>query len=171
MSQNCLKLNTGKTEVLFFGHDASFWQPSWWPQELGEIPNPVSKVKNLGVYFDTKLPFEGQISTIASTCFFTIKTNRKIWPIIPLELQKAVVTALILSQIDYCIGLFLNIQSRFLNKMQVLQNAAAHLLLAISKHQSVARALPILHWLPVKRRIKFKALCIAFKALHGLGLD
>lgn len=78
MSQNCLKLNTGKTEVLFFGHDASFWQPSWWPQELGEIPNPVSKVKNLGVYFDTKLPFEGQISAIASTCFFTIKTNRKI---------------------------------------------------------------------------------------------
>lgn len=34
MKTNCLKLNTDKIEVLFFGNKASPWNDTWWPTEL-----------------------------------------------------------------------------------------------------------------------------------------
>lgn len=70
---------------------------------------------------------------------------------------------------DYCNGLYLSSQEQYLNKLQILQNASARLFLGIPKVQSVSQAIENLHWLMVRKRIKFKALCLVFKALHNMG--
>lgn len=56
-----------------------------------------------------------------------------------------------------------------IKRLQVLQSVAARILHKIPKQQSASPALATLHWLPVQRRIPFKALCIAHRSIHGKG--
>lgn len=49
----------------------------------------------------------------------------------------------------------------------MVQNAAVRLLLNIPKYESVAKEIRRLHWLPVAHSIKFKSLCLAYKALNN----
>lgn len=67
MAQNCLKLNTNKTEVVLFGNNPIFWNLTWWPDNMGSLPTPAVKVKNLGVYLDNKLTFKDQVNPVASS--------------------------------------------------------------------------------------------------------
>lgn len=82
-----------------------------------------------------------------------------------------VISSLVLSRIDYANALFVNIRKKSLNELQILQNAAVRLLLGIPKKELVLASLPLFHWLPIEKRINFKALCTAFRALHGEGPD
>lgn len=171
MTSNCLRLNSGKTEVIIFGNNMNLWTPDWWPTKLGTLPLLVEKVKNLGVMVDKKLSFEDQVSRVISSCFFLLRILRKIHFFLSRDSLRTVVTALILSRLDYCNGLYLNIQKRLMNRLQVVQNAAARLLTGIPRFVSVKRELRQLHWLPVKHLALFKALCTVFKALNGKGPD
>lgn len=169
MSNNCLKLNSQKTEVLLLGTNTSFWSPSWWPSEMGDCPEPVKKVKNLGVIFDDKLTFGNQISKLTSTFWGMLKIIKKIRPFIPADTLKTVVTALAISRLDYGNALYVGLQSQLLSNLQRMQNAAARLILNVPKFQSISYRLRDLHWLPVEKRILFKSLCLAYKALQGTG--
>lgn len=102
MSLSYLKINTEKTEVMELDNGPSVWNSAWWPCEAGQCPVPSTKVKSLGVVFDVQLNMTTQIKSVTSACFFTLKVLGKIFPFIPQELQKSVVLALVLSQLDYC---------------------------------------------------------------------
>lgn len=88
------------------------------------------------------------------------------WDLLHTHTHTHTITDLILSKLDYCNALYINLQKRLLNKLQILQNAAARLLAGIPKCQSISQALVQFHWLAVYKHIDFKALCTAFKALH-----
>lgn len=92
-----------------------------------------------------------------------------ILPFIPFDLQKTVMMALIASKMDYCNALYLGTSKCLIKKLQSLQNATARTLLNIPKFKSVSHLLRGLHWLPVQKRISFKALCLMHKALHKTG--
>ena len=53
--------------------------------------------------------------------------------------------------------------------MQLVQNATARILTRCKKHDHITPCLAQLHWLPVKFRITFKILLLAYKALHHTG--
>ena len=48
-------------------------------------------------------------------------------------------------------------------------NCAARLILGVGKFDHITPVLKSRHWQPVELRIKFKVLCLADKALHGLA--
>ena len=58
-----------------------------------------------------------------------------------------------------------------INKLQLVQNAAARLICSTPRFSHVTPVLFSLHWLPVKFRIDFKILIITFKAIHGQAPD
>lgn len=169
MSQNCLKLNANKTEVVLFGNDPTFWNASWWPDTLGPVPTPIKKVKRLGIYLDDKLTLGRRVNAVDSSVSYTLRICKKVLPYLPAECQKTVILALAISKLDYCNGLYLSIQEGLLNKLQLLHNAAARLLSGIPKYAAISNEIKKLHWLPVRKRIQFKALCIVHRALHGIG--
>lgn len=171
MAANCLKLNSNKTEVLKFGNNPHVWTPDWWPEDLGHCPTLSGKAKNVGVYVDTKITMADQISMVSSACFLILRILRKIKSLLTESSLKTVVTALVMSRLDYCNGLYLNAQRQHINRLQLVQNAAARLLTGIPKFVSVKKELRQLHWLPVRHRIRFKALCTTFKALNNTGPD
>ena len=50
-----------------------------------------------------------------------------------------------------------------------MQNAAARLVLSLSKYSHISPALYQLHWLPVQHRVHFKSFILTFKAINGLA--
>lgn len=138
MAQNCLKINSSKTEVVLFGNNSSFWSPTWSPDTMGKLPTPIRKVKNLGVYIDNKLTFKDQENAVVSASSYTLRACKKIMPYLPKDSQQTVITALVMSKLDYCNSLYLNIQEGLMKKLQLLQNSAARLLTGIPKHASIS---------------------------------
>ncbi|XP_051759449.1 uncharacterized protein LOC127517607 [Ctenopharyngodon idella] len=79
------------------------------------------------------------------------------------------VHAFMTSRLDYCNALLGGCSARLINKLQLVQNAAARVLTRTRKYDHISPVLSTLHWLPVKHRIDFKILLITYKALNGLA--
>lgn len=79
-----------------------------------------------------------------------------------------VIPAFITSRLDYCNSLYLGLPMSTVNRLHMVQNAAARLLTGTKKCQHITPVLALLHWLPVRFRIDFKVLLFVYKALHGL---
>ena len=65
--------------------------------------------------------------------------------------------------------LFVGVTGRLLDKLQLLQNAAARLVTGARKFDHITPVMRELHWLPVRQRIRFKTAVLVFKCLHGLA--
>ena len=77
--------------------------------------------------------------------------------------------AFVLSRLDYCNALYTGLPKKSIERLQVIQNAAARILTNTKKRDHIPPALASLHWIPVKFRIDFKVLLLVFKALNGLA--
>ncbi len=77
--------------------------------------------------------------------------------------------AFMTSRLDYCNALFGGCSSRLINKLQMVQNAAARVPTRTRKYDHITPVLSTLHWLPIKHFIDFKILLITYKALNGLA--
>ncbi len=77
--------------------------------------------------------------------------------------------AFMTSRLDYCNALLGGCSARLINKLQLVQNAAARVLTRTRKYDHISPVLSTLHWLPTKHRIDFKILLMTYKALNGLA--
>ncbi len=77
------------------------------------------------------------------------------------------VHAFMSSRLDYCNALLGGCPDSLINKLQIVQNAAAKVLTSSRKYDHITPILLSLHWLPIKFRISYKILLLAYKALNG----
>jgi len=75
------------------------------------------------------------------------------------------------SRLDYCNALLGGCFARLINKLQMVQNAAARVLTRTRKYDHISPVLSTLHWLPIKHCIDLKILLITYKSLNGLALQ
>ena len=129
----------------------------------------VTSAKNLGVILDDVLSFEPQVTKVVQSCFCTIKKLSKIKSFLSNEHLRTLVSACILSKLDYCNSLYYGINSSIVNKLQSVQNSAVHLIKSREnkQHLSTDAYLQKFHWLPVKERIIFKLMLLVHKCLTG----
>ena len=164
-----LKLNESKTKVIVFasprirkclGINGVFLENT-----CVRFPNVV---ENLGVMLDTELTFKNQVLKCAQSCFEIIRKISKIRVFLSISERKILVTSLVLSQLDYCNGLYYNINNSLLNKLQSVQNCAAKLIYNKRKFdKGLGDMFVSLHWLKVKERIVFKVLLLVHKCVYG----
>ncbi len=79
------------------------------------------------------------------------------------DLTEILIHAFMTSRLDYCNALLGGCSARLINKLQMVQNAAARVLTRTRKYDHISPVLSTLHWLPTKHRIDFKILLITYK--------
>ncbi|KAJ1110543.1 hypothetical protein NDU88_007894 [Pleurodeles waltl] len=164
-----LKLNSEKTEVLILGNTPSAWDDSWWPTAFGTAPTPADHARNLGFILDPLLTMTKQVNAVSSACFLTLRMLHKIFRWIPTDTRKTVTHALVTSRLDYGNTLYAGTTAKLQNRLQRIQNASARLILDVPRNSHISAHLRHLHWLPVSKRITFRLLTHAHKALHDKG--
>ena len=89
--------------------------------------------------------------------------SRLLYEISPLSL----VTAPVLSRVDYGNATLAGLPARQLCRLQSVLHAAARIVFLARKFDHVTPLLRELHWLRIPERITFKLSCLVFRSLNG----
>ena len=91
--------------------------------------------------------------------------------VLTIEAANALAMGTIISHLDYCNGIYSGLPEIDLTRLQRVQNITAKIVLGKGKFADPTDWLRILHWLPIKYRVKYKILCIVYKCLSGDAPD
>jgi hypothetical protein len=163
-----LQLNPSKTEVIWFGTKASLKKIEGLDLTLhvdGDVITPVLCVRDLGVLFDSQLSMKPHTSKVASVCFYHLRRLKSIRRILGQQTTASLVSALVLSRLDYCNSTLAGLPKSTIAPLQRVQNSAARLIYGLKSRDHVTPALRELHWLPVEQRIIYK-LCFIMHLIH-----
>ncbi len=101
--------------------------------------------------------------------FFILKNASKLRPMLSMSNAEMLINAFMTSKLDYCNALLSGCSASLINKLPMVQNAAARVLTRTRKYDHISPVMSTLHWLPIKHCIDFKILLITHKALNGLA--
>ncbi len=118
---------------------------------------------------DRNVTMQRQVNQITKSCYYQLRRISKIRKYLTLDAAKSVINALVLSKLDYCNSLFVNLPKYLISKLQRVQNYAVRIIKKAKIQQSVTRHLKELHWLPVQYRIQFKVALLTYKCLNNLA--
>ncbi len=86
--------------------------------------------------------------------FFYLKNISKLRPILSMSNAEMLINAFMTSRLDYCNFLLGGCSARLINKLQMVQNAAAsRVLTRTRKYDHISPVMSTLHWLPIKHHI------------------
>ncbi len=170
MAINKLKLNDDKTIFLLVGRNAQINKVSLDSFLVGDsvIPKSDSAV-NLGTTWDSELNLKLHVEKTCRSALYHLRNIYKIRKCLSRSDTETLVHAYITSRLDYCNSLLIGLPDYLINDLQMVQNAAARLIVGLRKFDHVTSTLMDLHWLPVKQRIEFKVLLLTYKAVMGQG--
>ena len=119
-------------------------------------------VKNLGFTLDCHLTMYAHVSNIAWTCYFELRRLAYICRFLTSTATATLVSAFVLSRIDYCNSLLFGSTNDVTSHLQRIQNYAARVILRLPRSSSITIHLKSLHWLPVKVRSTYKIACLCY---------
>ncbi len=157
MTNNFLLLNSDKTEILLIEPKNSTQNLLDHNLQLDRCTVTSSTVKNMGVILDSNLSFENHISHVTKAAFFH-PNIAKLRNMLSVSDAEKLVHAFMTSRLDYCNALLCGCPASSINKLQIVQNAAARILSRSRKYDHITPVLQSLHWLPIKFRISYKIL-------------
>ena len=96
------------------------------------------------------------ISKTASSCFFHLRRLRQLRGVICRSTMQRLVSALVLSRLDYCNAVLSGLPSTTLDPLRRVFNAAVRLVAGLGPRDQVTEQMKELHWLPIKNRINIK---------------
>ena len=170
MADNFLCLNEEKTEVILIASNSSHQKLNIPNVIIGnERISPASEVQNIGYVFDHIMSARKQVSFTCKSAWFHLRSIAKIRPYLDTLSTERLIHAFVTSKIDINNSLLYGIPETLLQKLQLIQNAAARLITKKPKYCHITPILKGLHWLPVHERIQYKILLTVFKALNGLS--
>ena len=163
-SANMLKLNDNKTELMLVTSKRS--------KHLHNLPTSITignaqipfkrSVKNLGLTLDCHFTMNAHVSNIARTCYFELHRLASIRRFLTSTATATLVSAFVLSRIDYCSSLLFGSTYDVTSHLRRIQNYAARVILRLTKSSSITIHLKSLHWLPVKVRSTYKIACLCY---------
>ena len=124
-----------------------------------QIPFKQS-VKNLGFTLDCHLTMNAHVSNIARTCYFKLRRLASICRFLTSTATATLVSAFVLSRIDYCNSLLFGSTHDVTSHLQRILNDAARVILRLPMSSSITIHIISLHWLPVKVRSTYRIVCL-----------
>ena len=176
MVGNFMKLNESKTELLVLGKSkvlkdckmevtVQFGNSTVTPTEC-----KGDSWKSLGVKFDKSLTMERQINSVKQKCSWTMMNLRTIGRYLDVEVKLMMVTQLVISKLDYCNSLYMNLPKTRLNKLRSTLNGAIRFIYNIKdRSEDLLPYYKRAHILPLDQRIFFKVCLLTYKAVYGIS--
>uniref|UniRef100_A0ABD2XH34 Reverse transcriptase domain-containing protein n=1 Tax=Trichogramma kaykai TaxID=54128 RepID=A0ABD2XH34_9HYME len=171
-SRSGLKLNPSKTTVLLLGSLAfltklkSTWLPRITVQ--GASIEYSAIVKTLGIKLTPTLNWEAQTSSIISRCHFALFSLRYYRRALSQSVRKTLVTALVLSHLDYAPAVYDSVTQEQNLRLQRVQNACVRFVYgSIPRTAHVTPYRLALGWLSVRRRREMRIALLALEILRG----
>ena len=158
------KLNDSKTELMLVTSIRSKHLhnlPTSITMGIAQIPSKQS-VKNLGFTLDCHLAMNAHVSRIAQTCYFELRRLAYIRRFLTSTATATLVSAFVLSRIDYCSSLLFGSTHDVTSHLQRIQNYAARVILCLPKSSSITIHIKSPHWLPVKVRSTYEIACLCY---------
>ena len=159
-----LKLNDNKTELMLVTSKRTMHLHSL-PTSItignAQIPFKES-VKNLGFTLDCHLTINAHVSNIARTCYFELRRLASTRRFLTSTATATLVSAFVLSRIDYCSSLLSGSTHDVTSQLQRTQNYAARVIFRLPKSYSITIHFKSLHWLPVNVRSTYKIACLCY---------
>ena len=130
---------------------------------IGNAQIPFKKyVKNLGFPLDCHLTMNAHVTNIARTCYFELRHLASICRFLTSTATATLVSAFVLSRIDYCNSLLFGSTHDVTSHMQRIQNYAARVILHLPRSSSIAIHLKSLQMLTVKVSSTYKIACLCY---------
>ena len=130
---------------------------------------PVSVIRDLGTYLNSDTSMTTQVSKTVGCCFGALRTIRAIKDSLPRKTLCRVISALVLSRLDYGNAVLFGVPDTLLMKYQAVLNAAARLVYNARGRDHVTPLLTDLHWLKARERISYKVACLTWRCVHDCG--
>ena len=105
--------------------------------------------KNVGFTLDCHLTINAHVSNIARTCYFELRRLASIRRFLTSTATATLVSAFVLSRIDYCNSLLFGSTRDVTSHLQPIQNDAARVIFRLPKSSNITIHLKSLHWLSV----------------------
>ena len=171
LSDNKLKGNPDKTEAAVVGTLQSLRSLELQSINVAGAEIRLSKVpiRNLGVLFDSALSMDPHVRGVVRSTSYHLRNIGIVRKLLTEDATKRLCQSIVLSRIDYCNSILAGISESSLDKLQLVQNRAARMVTRTKIRNHITPVLMKLHWLPVRQRIKYKVLVLAFRAFHGLA--
>ncbi|WP_419593715.1 hypothetical protein, partial [Thiolapillus sp.] len=158
MDCNKLKLNDDKTESILIKSDR-IMLPDSAPTSIrvgnSDIPF-ASHARNLGITISSNTTMDKHVTNICRSAYAELRRISSIRHLLTVNATKTLLSAFVLSKLDYCNSLLCGSPQFILDKLQRGQNSAARLAMKSRKCDHVQPLLRNLHWLPVRSRIDYK---------------
>ena len=110
----------------------------------GEVIQPSSSVRNLGVILDPSVDMEDHIKKICKTCHFHLTNISKIRSYLDRESTEAIIHAFVTTNLDYCNAILYGLPKVLLNRLQLVQNRAARIVTFTKKYEHITPSLRLL---------------------------
>ena len=167
-SANALKVNADKTQLIAFGNR----------QNLQNLPDfevtfrdtkliPCNEVKNLGLTFDSNMTWDSHVGVVSRRCTGTLIGLSQVRHLIPRGIITTLVTALVLSQVRYCISVYGNGSKKNFARVQKILNFAAKVIFGRGKFDHVADLRERLGWLDAPKLADYSTICLTHKVLQS----
>ena len=167
MTKYKLKMNQSKTEIIIYGTKSQLAKVNIKSVKNGDTNMKcVGNVRDLGVIMENNLSFNKHIKK-CQTANIQLRNLKCIRRYLTKESTEVLVNGLVHSHLDFCNGLFTNNLEYLIEKLQMVQNNAARIVINKPYVQSVSEMLKSLHWLPIRARIEYKALVQMYRVING----
>jgi len=91
------------------------------------------------------------ISKVVSVCFYQLRKIRQVRRVVGQDITQQLVSAFVLSQLDYCNSLPYGLPRSTIQPLQRVMNAAVRVVMALLTRDHVKPTLKQLCWLPVEQ--------------------
>ena len=128
-------------------------------------------MNNLGHTLDCHLIMNAHVTNIAWTCYIELHRLASICRFLTCTATATLVSAFVLSRIDYCSSLLFGSTHDVTSHMQRIQNYAVRVILRHPKSSNINTHLKSLHWLHVKVRSTYKIACLCYHCSSSTALS
>ena len=102
------------------------------------------------------------VSNIARTCYLELRRLASISRFLTSTPTATLVSAFVLSRIDYSSSLLFGSTHNVTSHLQLIQNYAARVFMCLPRSSSITIHFKSLYWLPVKMRSTYKIACLCY---------